>query len=75
MYQITQNSKARARDNGYICSLYGRKFILICSGGDAAAHRAMAAIGYSQVEICRATDLQIDCMQTVGAETFVIHEV
>lgn len=74
MYQIIQNKKARAQDNGYICSLYGRKFIVLCNGGDTAAQKAMAAIGYSQVEICRATDLQVNCMQTVGAETFVIKE-
>lgn len=74
MFTITNNNKARAMGDGFICSLYGRKFIVICSGGEAKLHKVMAEIGYSQAEIYSATNIQIDCMQLMGAHTFIIEE-
>lgn len=74
MFTITNNNKVRAMGDGFICSLYGRKFIVICSGGEAKLHKAMAEKGYSQAEIHSATNIQIDCMQSMGAHTFIIEE-
>lgn len=74
MFTITNNNKARAMGDGFICSLYGRKFIVICSGGEARLHKAMVEKGYSQAEIRSATNIQVDCMQSMGAHTFIIEE-
>lgn len=74
MYKIISNNKAQPANNGYICSLYGRKFIALFTGGEAAMHETMAAIGYKQAEICRASDIQVKCMQSLGASTYIIKE-